>query len=326
MTTGRSISFSTLSAVFLGLSGVFLSSALAGQLDRSFMVETFAVGYSPEALVFDGENIWVSNYGLSGGTVTKLRASDGFWLGEFPAGNTPLSITYDGTNIWVGNFADATLTKLRASDGAILGTFPVGKFPSHLVFDGANIWLTNAGGSNTIQKVRASDGVVLATFAVGPALSLLFDGENIWVTNYVEGALIKLRASDGMELAKVPIDCGSGQFGPLNLAYDGANIWATCPISMTILRASDATILFTLSFNLPGTGSLAFDGHRIWATNSPLGITLLRAKDGVHAGRVKLPDDPDEIIFDGTSIWAILPLPNKVCKITLQRGQTVDEQ
>lgn len=40
---------------------------------------------TPGSLVFDGANIWVANFG--GGTVTKLRASDGQNLQTITVGN-----------------------------------------------------------------------------------------------------------------------------------------------------------------------------------------------------------------------------------------------
>ncbi len=40
---------------------------------------TFAVGEGPFAVLFDGANIWVSNF--FSGNVMKLRASDGALLG-----------------------------------------------------------------------------------------------------------------------------------------------------------------------------------------------------------------------------------------------------
>ncbi|HET9305534.1 MAG TPA: hypothetical protein VFO46_05855, partial [Candidatus Sulfotelmatobacter sp.] len=61
---------------------------------RSNQAATFAVGKGPGQAAFDGSSMWITNF--SGGTVTKLRASDGAWLGNFQAGNSPAGIAYDG--------------------------------------------------------------------------------------------------------------------------------------------------------------------------------------------------------------------------------------
>jgi hypothetical protein len=41
------------------------------------------------------------------------------------------------------------VTKLRASNGAFLGTYPVGLRPDMVAFDGSNVWVTNDGGGVT---------------------------------------------------------------------------------------------------------------------------------------------------------------------------------
>src|SRR5574339_257738 len=61
----------------------------------------FAVGRNPDAIVFDGANIWVANQ--LGDSVMKLSAHDGTILGTFPTGNKPVALAYDGENIWVAN-------------------------------------------------------------------------------------------------------------------------------------------------------------------------------------------------------------------------------
>ena len=73
---------------------------------------------SPSGVVFDGVNIWTSNFGSN--NVTKLRASDGTVLGTFPAGLGPNGICFDGANIWVTDFNSTTVTELLATSGVTL--------------------------------------------------------------------------------------------------------------------------------------------------------------------------------------------------------------
>jgi hypothetical protein len=44
--------------------------------------------------------------------VTKLRASDGAYLGNFAVGNRPVQVAFDGANIWVANQGSDSVTKL----------------------------------------------------------------------------------------------------------------------------------------------------------------------------------------------------------------------
>ena len=62
------------------------------------------------ALLFDGTHIWVAN--RDGGSVTKLRASDGEPLGTFFAGPEPNAMVFDGINVWVASAQAPLLSRL----------------------------------------------------------------------------------------------------------------------------------------------------------------------------------------------------------------------
>lgn len=75
----------------------------------------------PFGVAFDGENIWVANWGNTSNSVTKFRANDGSAIGTFAVGSQPSGIAFDGANIWVANWGANSVTKLRASNGSNLG-------------------------------------------------------------------------------------------------------------------------------------------------------------------------------------------------------------
>jgi hypothetical protein len=60
------------------------------------ILATYPVGRSPQYVVFDGTNMWVTSFGagFDPGTVTKLRVSDGKKLGHFTVGVFPLGVTF----------------------------------------------------------------------------------------------------------------------------------------------------------------------------------------------------------------------------------------
>ncbi len=117
---------------------------------------SFAVGEGPEAVAFDGANIWVANQFSN--TVSKVRISDGAILGTYSVGKRPVALVFDGANIWVANYLSDSVTKLRASDGLALGTYAAGDGPGGLAFDKTNIWVANRN-SNDLTKLRASNGL-----------------------------------------------------------------------------------------------------------------------------------------------------------------------
>ena len=221
---------------------------------------TFAVSGSPNFLVFDGANVWVT---ASPNTVSKLRASDGKELGSFTVGSAPWWPAFDGENVWVPT--QDGVSKLRASDGKNLGTFAVSGAIG-AAFDGENVWVTGYG-FGTLTKLRARDGKIIATYNVSHnPIGVAFDGENIWVANNSLGSVTKLRASDGKNLGTF---LTAGAYG---VAFDGTNIWVTSNPGLSEVRVSDGALIGHFKGGGDTTG-IAFDGANIWVGDG-LGKTV----------------------------------------------------
>jgi DNA-binding winged helix-turn-helix (wHTH) protein/outer membrane lipoprotein-sorting protein len=262
---------------------------------------SFAVGNKPQAVVFDGANIWVSN--TADNTVSKLTASDGMVRGTFAVGKAPDGLAYDGANVWVANSGSNNVTELRASDGTVLGTFSVGKNPEGIAFDGANIWVVNTF-SASVTELSAANGAILGTFSVGPSGCnpqwVIFDGQNIWVSNLYGGVVVQIRPSDGTILNTFP--AGSG---PAQMAFDGSNIWIADNIGNTVtkLRVSDGVILGAFPVGSYPVG-VVFDGDNIWVSNAGSGsVSKLRASNGSLLGTFPVGREPQLMGFDGTNVW-----------------------
>ncbi len=251
-------------------------------------------------IAFDGANMWIT--GLVENTVSKVRASDGAFLGAFKVGTYPNAVAFDGANIWVVNTQDDTVTKLQASDGKVLGTFPVGKNPLDVIFDGAHVWVSNAL-DNTVMKLQVSDGRVLGTFAVTASPGhMAFDGANVWVGG--SGAVSKVRASDGTILGTFSV-CQ-----PTELAFDGANIWITGYSCGTVakLRASDGTVLGTFSTGGDLPTAIAFDSQYMWVANSGSSsfnsnVVKMRLTDGAIVSKFAIAQGAFAAAFDGADVW-----------------------
>src|SRR2546425_2291629 len=87
---------------------------------------TIAVGQGPEAVLFDGTNIWVASQFSN--IVTKIGLS-GAVAGSVRVGTRPVAMAFDGTKLWVANLVSNDLTMLRASDGNILARLRAGNGP-----------------------------------------------------------------------------------------------------------------------------------------------------------------------------------------------------
>jgi hypothetical protein len=138
-------------------------------------------------IVYDGANIWVTEYS-SPGKLKKLNAS-GTVLTTVTVSGFPLFPTYDGTNLWVPNSGDHKVSVVRPSDGMVLATLTDNglESPFSAAFDGQRVLVTN---TSTVSLFRAADLTPLGTFTTGSILSgLCSDGLNFWIVLQSENKL-----------------------------------------------------------------------------------------------------------------------------------------
>jgi len=194
------------------------ATVLSARSGRPAAFSPVPIGQGPRGLTFDGANIWAAD--SAGGTVTKVRASDGMLLGTYKVGPGPECVAFDGDNIWVTNRDDGSVSKIRASDGKLMGSFTVGGGPFGITFAAGHIWVANAGSNVTELNL---DGSVLRTAAVGNGASwVAFDGANIWVASQNSHTVTEVRARDGKTLGIVPMPGN-----PWGVVFDGSNIWVS---------------------------------------------------------------------------------------------------
>jgi len=272
---------------------------------------------NPRGIAFDGQNIWIANYGdgVNNSTVTELNAATGELVGHFPANVGPTGVAYDGTRIWITNYISNTVTVLDAANGAhIIHTYTtaegVGLNPNGIAFDGEFMWIANSG-SNTVTALKASDGTIKpgSPFSVGnlPWGVAFGDGKvgegKIWVTNNGSNTVSALNLN-GTPAFTVTV--GSN---PRGIAFDGTKMWiansGSGSNSVTAVNATTGGIIFpSIAVSTTPTG-VAFDGVNIWVTNNGDGTILLNANTGAIVGT--LPFGPGAgpwgIAFDGANMW-----------------------
>src|SRR5208283_3950432 len=73
---------------------------------------TYTVAGGPDALAFDGSNIWVAQQNIPNNMLTKVLASSGAVLGNYAVGSYPAALAFDGSNIWVANINETTVTSI----------------------------------------------------------------------------------------------------------------------------------------------------------------------------------------------------------------------
>jgi YVTN family beta-propeller protein len=264
------------------------------------------------AVLFDGESIWVAVQEKGGGALEKL-AQTGVVLSTTPVGAGPIEMTYDGARVWVSNYTSSTLT-IVDQNGVLVRTIflPFGAHPEGIFFDGKYVWVANNGvGENTVSKFDVASETLIANYPVGLAPDgIAFDGTYVWVTNSYSNNVMKLDRETGKILRAYP----TGVY-PLSIIFDGKDMWVgngdtansdappLSTASLTKLRAAGGVFLGTFAAGDAVRG-LAYDGTAIWACNSAdNSFTLVNASNGAPMGSYPAGKAPRGIAYDGVNMW-----------------------
>jgi hypothetical protein len=269
----------------------------------------------------DGADIWVANF-LGGGTVSRVRASDGksleTWTGALNSFGVVVAM---GRVIVTGARSPGNLYLIdpgQAAGAVTVAASNLGNSPNGITFDGARVWTANASGSVSIITPGATTpwNVTTVTTGFSSLSGALYDGTNVWVTDINPGTLLKLDSS-GAILTTVTV-ASQPQFP----VFDGTNIWVpnNSSDSISVVRASDGTVVQTLTGNgLNGPVQAAFDGQRVLITNNSgatATVSLWKAADLAPLGSFTI--SPGNVPFgacsDGLNFWITQPSAGKLVR------------
>ena len=225
---------------------------------------------TPEHLVFDGKNIWVSNGNISRGMLTKVRANDGTILNTYAVGSGPYGMVFDGASVWVANYASNNLSKVNTSTGRVTNDISLTgcHVPDALGFDGSHIWV-NCVNDTTVQMLDLH-GAYLQTVKVGShPYNFAFDGSNIWVVNVTGNSVTKIISTVTGSCPNPPCVVGTYSVGahPQGVAFDGKYIWVSNldENSITKLLASDGGLVETV-IGISSPSLITSSTGNIWVT------------------------------------------------------------
>jgi hypothetical protein len=164
----QSYSVNTVTTGFNGLVGILYDGAHiwvtdvnAGtllQLDASGnILQTVTVGANPGQPVFDGENIWVPNFGSNSITVVqpsnpaKVVATISSDASNLL--NSPIAASFDGERVLVTNYFGASVTVFKAADLSFIANVSTGSsiLPGVACSDGVNFWVPFEGTGNLLR-------------------------------------------------------------------------------------------------------------------------------------------------------------------------------
>ena len=190
-------------------------------------------------------------------------------------------------------------------NATVLGLTTVGIDPQLLRSDGADIWVANQGG-NSVSRVRASDGKRLETWTgATSAYGVLVAMGRILVTGQTSpGNLYRIDPTQPAG-AVTTVSSNLG-LSPEGLAFDGVRVWTANLAGSVSIVTPGATIPWTVTTVTSGFSGLAgalYDGATIWITDESAGTLLKLDSAGVVLQTVTVGQDPENPVFDGTSIW-----------------------
>ena len=256
------------------------------------LVGEFPTGALPQALAFDGRDLWVTT---AIGEVIKL-STDGQILSIFNVGGILTSAVFDGRFLWVANATGGEVTKIHPI-GGVEAVYDVGVKPVDLLYDGKHLWIANLG-NDTIVKLN-DNGQVLLTVPVDQPGAMAFDGKNLWATNtgfpVIPGSTVTKLDTNGQQLGV--FRTGSN---PSAILYADGAIWVANALSDFNVTGTN---LSKLSPRRPGALApttpalepltLAFDGDNLWMVNRINDtVTKLTARGLPHEPPVEASHTP----------------------------------
>jgi len=273
-------------------------------------------GPFPEAVAFDGTNLWIGadqlyKLDLAGNTLLS---------GALPYSGFE-SLTFDGTCFWNLHTDDDLIHKsidqLDIQEGlipSILDSFSsTGPEPADLAFDGTHLWNADADGDR-IYKMDQTGTIVQSFDSPGwLPTGLTYDGTYLWNADAIDDRIYK------MDLSEDIID-SPGPY-PMDMASDGIHLWVADNIIKKIYKVDSAGNILDF-FYAPGGGStglggLTFDGTCLWLADWKLDKIYKLDTAGNVIDSFDSPGGwPMGLAWDGTFLWNVDQNDRKIYKLT----------
>lgn len=269
----------------------------------TYMASTYAgTGILPEAIAYDGTNIWTANRGDN--SVTKITPT-GVMTTYTGTGSQPWAIAFDGTNMWTANNGDDSVTKVTPT--GIMTTYSgTGSAPRGIAFDGTNMWTANYGtggsGSGGVTKITPSGTMNSYNSASYGPISIIFDGTHLWVPQYNDISVAKIT------LTGTPLGSYGDTMGnPISIAHAGGNIYWIVNQGGSTSFCVDRFEVNTSWSTFCGSGSTpfgaAFDGTNLWTADQDGNSVIRITPAGAFSTYTGTGSQPMAIIYDGSSLW-----------------------
>jgi YVTN family beta-propeller protein len=281
-------------AVYLleGVSGRPLSSLDADSVAQinahsGRVIQSFAVGKTPTAVVVTPSAIWVNSF--DDRTVSRIDLGSGR---ETVVGSpsTPTGIAVGGDAVWVISSFDGAVERLDASGAGVLAVLRLRPGLKDVAADSREVWVTNAtqGTLTRIDPATNEVGATVRGFAE-PA-GVAFGAGRVWVAETGADRIDALSTKTGRVVLRVPL-----QLRPGELAFGGGAVWVTNPRDSTVTRIDP----YSGRQQIVSVGALpshvAIGGDGVWVTlDRDHSLVELDSRTGALRQRLTLAS-PDQL-------------------------------
>jgi hypothetical protein len=288
---------------------------------------TTQVGDYPTGVASDGADVWVANgvAATNGGSVSRVRASDGKLLGTWGGADCPTAVIVAlGRVFTVGTCGSGNLYMIdpkQTSGSVSTAASGIGACAHAIAFDGTRFWIPSCGSN--IKIVTPTDTMpwsVTTVSGFNNIFGIVYDGSHMWVTSWGDKTIKKLDSA-GNVLQSVPVGNQPG-----HPAFDGVNIWVPNYSSndVTVVRATDSQgnpitpfVVQTVSaFLMAGPQTAAFDGERVLIACEGNSVFVFRATDlsFLGAAGTGARSTPFGACSDGLNFWVTLRGTDKLLR------------
>ena len=177
----------------------------------------------------------------------------------------------------------------------------VGNTPALVEFDGTDLWVANAD-SGSVTRIRPSDGKLLGTWTgATEAIALVAAMGKIFIVGVTNPGSLFMIDPTQPAGVVTTVTSSLGAF-PNGIAFDGSRIWTSNSSGTVSLVSLNPTVVTTLTgFNSPY--GILYDGAHIWLTDASANTLLKLNADGSIAQTITVGSSPAYLVLDGTNLW-----------------------
>lgn len=286
--------------------GAYYIDISAGTVSGRIITATGAVG--PQAITYDGTNVWVATYDGSTGVADRFSAGSPGAVTHFSiSGNRSYrDILYDPVveEVWVPSWYGNSVSGLSVSDGSVQQFYDYsarGFSVRH--HDGTYVWLTR---NAEVYKVRAADGfIVFRVSLAGTPSDVLFDANAVWVTDSDADMVYKLDPYDGSTVCSLSLQAGDA---PVSIVFDGRTYWLTATGSGDVVQVSNTCgelQRIHVTATPQSLGRIVYNGSYLWvvasADNGLININPATGNAVLWDNLVGV--EPSDIFYDNYNYW-----------------------